>query len=273
MFLNINSDELTANLRSLKSNLHKALLAILPDIQVDYSSEYDKWQAYLSASLDVNKTLQDLPKTASEQEKFFITAKNIYTQYYTVKNLEVKLRKHIIRAPYSGIITEVFVNQGTLIRQGQKLGEFISSDVYELELAVNSTFIDLIEIGNSVDLSNIEHTKKWQGKIVRLNGKIDQASQTVKVFIEVKAKDLREGMYLEADLVAKSETNAFEVNRKLLVENNKLFAVEDSLLYLVEIIPVYFNKKTAIVKGLENGTKLISKPLPGAFEGMKVKIN
>ena len=56
-------------------------------------------------------------------------------------------------------------------------------------------------------------------------------------------------------------------------ENNKIFAVTDSSLYIEQINPVFFNDKTVIVKGLKDGTKIISKPLPGAFEGMKVKIN
>ena len=62
------------------------------------------------------------------------------------------------------------------------------------------------------------------------------------------------------------------MNRKLLVEKNKLFYVKNSTLHLVEVTLVHFNEKTVIVKGLKEGTKLISKPILGAYEGMKVKI-
>ncbi|MBT3384137.1 MAG: HlyD family efflux transporter periplasmic adaptor subunit [Prolixibacteraceae bacterium] len=271
IILSINTDEHLANLRSLKSNLHNSLLSIMPDIKVDFPLEYEKWQAYLS-SFDVDHSLLALPKTSSDREKFFITGKNIYTQYYNLEYLNVRLSKHTVRAPYNGMLTEALVTQGTLIRQGQKLGDFINADTYEMELAIKSSFIDFVKIGNPVTLNHIKHTKSWQGKVIRINGKIDQASQTIKVFIEVKATDLREGMYLVADLVARSETNAFEIDSKLLFEKNKLFAVADSSLFLVQINPVYFNDKTVIVKGLEDGTKLISQPVPGAFEGMKVKI-
>lgn len=272
IILSVNTDEYLANLRSLKSNFITSLLLIMPDIEVDFPLEYEKWLAYLSA-FDIDKSLIELPITTSEREKFYITGKNIYTQYYNLKNLDIRLSKYTIRAPYNGVLTEALVTQGTLIRQGQKLGEFISSNRYELELAINSNFIDFINVGNPVKLNNIEKTKSWQGKVQRINGKIDQASQTFRVFIEVNADDLREGMYLEADLLAKSLTDAYEVDRKLLFEKDKLFAVKDSSLYLVQIIPVYFNEKTVIVKGLEDGTKLISKPVSGAFEGMKVKIH
>jgi hypothetical protein len=158
----------------------------------------------------------ELPKTNSDREKFFITGKNIYTQYYNVKNLDIRLSKYTIRAPFEGVLTEALVTSGTLIRPGQKLGEFINAQTYELELAINNSFIDFIKIGNSVALNNIEHTKKWSGKVIRINGKIDQASQTIRVFVEVRANDLREGMYLEADLFAKAEKNAFEIDFNII---------------------------------------------------------
>jgi len=270
--LSINTDEHLANLRSLKSNFHNSLLLIMPDIKVDFPSEYEKWQTFLS-SLDIDKQILELPNTSSDREKFFITGKNIYTQYYNLKNLDIRLKKYSIKAPFNGVLTEALVTQGTLIRQGQKLGEFINANIYELKLAIKSSFIDFIKIGNPVKLNNIEQTKSWQGKIIRINGKIDQASQTFRVFVEVKAEDLREGMYLEADLVARAETDAFEIDIKLLIENDKLFAVKDSSLYLLQITPVFYNDKTVVVKGLGNGTKLLSKPIPGAFQGMKVKIS
>ena len=270
--LSINTDEARSNLQALKSSFHNALIVMMPDIKVDFASEYEKWQNYLSA-FEMDKSLAKLPKANSEREKFFITGKNIYTQYYNVKKLEIGMRKYTIKAPYSGVLTEALVTQGSLIRQGQKLGEFINSNAYEVELAINSSFIDFLQIGNPVTLNNLEQSKSWQAKIVRINGKIDQTTQTVRVFVEVTANDLREGMYVEANLQARSETNVFEVDRKLLFDKNKLFAVEDSALYAVKVIPVHFNEKTVVVKGLADGMKLLSKLVPGAYEGMKVKTN
>jgi len=40
----------------------------------------------------------------------------------------------------------------------------------------------------------------------------------------------------------------------------------------VEVSPIFFNEKTVIVQGLENGQKLVSKAVPGAYAGMEVKI-
>ena len=77
---------------------------------------------------------------------------------------------------------------------------------------------------------------------------------------------------MEADLIAKSEKNAYEIDRKLLVNNNGLYIVRDSVLELKNIETLYFNNKTVVVRGLETGTKILSKPIPGAYSGMIVKI-
>lgn len=272
VILKINNEEHYANLQAQKSNLYNAITSIMPDIRLDYPDEYEKWQAYL-ISFDFDKTTPVLPEINTEKEKFFISGRNIYTTYYNVKNMEVRLSKYIIRAPYNGILTEALVNPGSLVRQGQKLGEFINPSIYEMEVAINANYIDLLQKGNSVQLHNLNNSKTWEGKIIRVNGKIDQASQTVKAFIQVPGKDLKEGMYLEANLVAKKEKNAYEIQRKLLVNNESVYVLKDSVLDLVRVNPVYFKESSVVIKGLDNGTKVLAKNVPGAYAGMIVKVS
>jgi multidrug efflux pump subunit AcrA (membrane-fusion protein) len=271
VILKMNNEEHYANLQAQKSNLYNAITSIMPDIRLDYPVEYEKWQAYL-ISFDFDKTTPVLPEINSEKEKFFISGRNIYTTYYNVKNMEVRLSKYIIRAPYNGILTEAIVNPGSLVRQGQKLGEYINPSIYELEVAINANYIDLLQIGNSVKLHNLSSSKTWTGKIIRVNGKIDQASQTVKAFIQVASEELREGMYLEANLVAKKEKDAYEMPRKLLVNNESVYVLKDSVLDLVKVDPVYFKESSVVIKGLENGTEVLAKNVPGAYDGMIVKV-
>ena len=271
--LSINSDEFYASLQSQKSNLNNLITAILPDLRLDYASEFKKWETYLQ-NFDMNKATPKLPKFSSDKEKYFVSGRGIVTAYYNVKNLEVRLSKYQIKAPFSGILTEVLVSPGTLVRVGQKLGELIDPSIYEMEVSINAAFADLLKIGNSVSLSNLSKTNTYTGKVVRVNGKVDQVSQTIKAFIDVKHKDLKEGMFLEANLVAKSESDAIEIPRKLLVDNVAVYTVKnDSILTLTKVNPVYFGAENVIIKGLENNSKILTQTLPGAFNGMIVKIN
>ena len=271
VLLRINSDEFRANLRSQKSNLYNQVVAALPDLKFDYADAVGKWEKYVT-TFDVNASLQPLPETTSDKEKLFIAGKGINSTWYNVKNLEERLVKYNIYAPFSGVLTEALVDRGALVRAGQKLGEFINPNIYELEVAVNAQYVDILKVGKSVSLHNIERTKNWTGKVNRLNPLIDANSQTVKAYIQVSGKDLREGQYLEADLTAKEEENTVEISRKLIVDNDKLFVLkQDTLLKLMQIEPVYFKENTVVVRGLVDGTKLVNKAVPGAYDGMVVK--
>jgi len=208
----------------------------------------------------------------NEKEKFFISGRGILTSFYNVKNLEQRLSKYRISAPFDGVLTETLVTEGSLVRSGQKLGEFINTDVYELEVAVSKTFSDLLKIGESVELSAMNDSKTYKGKVARINGRVDLASQTIKAFIEVKDSSLREGMYLEANLDAKQETDAIEIDRNLLLEGDQIFVVRDTILDLIDVRPVYFTEKTVVLKEVPNGATIMSKPLLGAYTGMAVKV-
>lgn len=269
--IRMNSSEYYASVQAARSEFYNLVTSLMPDLRLDYPDAFPVWNTYL-ANFDMTKSVPELPKMSSEKVNYFITGRGVSSSYFNVKNLEQRLGKYSIRAPFDGIVTEALVTRGTLIRSGQKLGEFIDTSVFELELSVAKKFSDLLKIGESVQLKTIETNKAYTGKVVRVNGRIDQATQTIKVFVEVNGDDLKEGMYLEAQLEADKEENAIRVARKLLVDENKLFILKDSVLGLIEIDPVYFSPENMVVKGVPDGTKILSRPVPGAYAGMLVKV-
>jgi len=269
--INIDANEYAASVQSAKSNLFNQLTAVMPDLRLDYPDIYSKWQDYLT-NFDMSKSTPALPELNTEKEKFFISGRGILTSYYNVKNLEQRLSKYRIAAPFSGVLTEALVTEGSLVRSGQKLGEFINPEIYELEVSISKRYTDLLKLGESVELTNLDDNTKYKGKVTRINGSIDQATQTVKAYIEVENKNLREGMYLEANLDARKEENAIEVDRSLLLEGNRIFVVRDSVLDIIDVKPVYFSDKRVVLKDVPNGVTIMSKPLSGAYTGMAVKI-
>ncbi len=269
--INIDAQEYTASVQSAKSNLYNELTSIMPDLRLDYPDFYPKWQSYLN-NFDLSKGTPSLPEMSSESERFFISGRGILTSYYNVKNLEQRLSKYRIVAPFNGVLTEALVTEGTLVRAGQKLGEFINPGIYELEVSVSKSFTDLLKVGESVELTSLDNNEVYTGKVTRINGRVDQASQTIKAYIEVNNDKLREGMYLEANLDAKKEENAIEIDRSLLLEGNKIFVVRDSVLDLIDVEPVYFSEKSVVLKDVPDGMTIMSKPLIGAYTGMAVKV-
>ena len=269
--LNINGDELRSNLRAQKSNLINQITLFLADLKFDYPDAFPNWEAYVR-NVDINRALDKFPEPTSEKERLFILSKGINTLYYNIENLQKRLGKHVITAPYNGVLTEVMINPGALIRNGQKIANFISTSSYEMVANINVSYMDLLKIGKQVELHNLERTKSWKGRIARLNGIVDQATQTIEVYIQVSGSGLREGLYLEADLEVKALANTYELDRKLLFDQNKLFIIQDTILEPIVVKPLFYNESTVIVEGLPEGTQILGKPVPGSHAGMRVAI-
>ena len=268
--ISMDASEYYASVQSAKSSLYNALAAIMPDLRLDFPDVYEKWQTYLN-SFDLSKTTPKLPEITSDKENYFITGRGIVTSYYNVKNLEQRLSKYTIAAPLSGILTEALVTEGSLIRSGQKLGEFIDPSVYEMEVALSKGYASLLKVGEPVALNNLDETEFYIGKVSRVNGSIDAATQTITAYIEVKDAALKEGMYLEANLDAKEEHDVIEIDRNLFLESKQVFIVRDSILDVISAKPVHFSDTKVVLKDIPNGTVILKKAVPGAYAGMLVK--
>ena len=268
--IRLDASEYYASVQSAKSDLYNSIAAIMPDLRLDFPEVFQKWQNYLSG-FDLNKTTPKLPEISGEKENYFITGRGIVSAYYNVKNLEQRLTKYRIIAPFSGILTEALVTEGTFVRSGQQLGEYINPSVYEMEVAISKSFADVLKEGENVTLTSLDNTKQYEGKVSRDNGSIDATTQTITVYIEVKHDDLKEGMYLEAQLNAEKVEDAIEIDRNLLLDSEEVYVVRDSLLDVISVKPVHFSDEKVVLKSVPNGTIILRKPVPGAYAGMHVK--
>lgn len=268
----VRSNDYYANLQAQKSVLQNLITSVIPDLRLDYPEAYKKWDDYLR-NFDMDKSIAPLPKTSSDKEKYFITGKNIYTTYYNTKNLEIILTKYNLTAPFNGILVEALANPGTVVRPGQKLGDFIDPTIFELEVAVSKTLLPSLAIGKNVLVTDAkEATKSWNGTIARINGRVNSTTQTIRVFIDLKGEDLREGMYLQAHMDGEAKTNSIEIPRSLIVQESNVYIVKGDALQLVPISILHQNQNTVIVQGLVDGMQLVSKLVPNSFSGMKVSI-
>ncbi|MDB4347283.1 efflux RND transporter periplasmic adaptor subunit [Bacteroidia bacterium] len=267
----INQAEFGASVKSQRIAFKSLITSLLADIQFDYPNELQTWKNY-EASISANRNLPQLPKVIDTKLANYLSVKNVNSTYYTIKNLETRLNKYTITAPFSGVLVETNVTPGSLVSPGQKLGEFIQPGVYELELNVNASLKDFLKVGRKVTLWNTDHTSNYTGTLTRINAQVDRASQTVQVFVQVNSSQLNEGEYLEAQIEAEQVEGVTEIERNLVIDQDYVFIVENNRLKKVQISTIHSNENTLIVKGLKDNTELIALPVPGGYDGMKITI-
>ncbi|MEL6675190.1 MAG: efflux RND transporter periplasmic adaptor subunit [Bacteroidota bacterium] len=266
----IDNEEQTLNLLAQKSGLMNQITLMLPDLKTDYPRSFPAWESYLQG-MDVNAKLPPLPDPISDQEKYFISARNLYNLYYSIQSQEKRMEKYHLMAPFNGVLSGTNITEGTLVRAGQKMGDFMNAWSFDMEAAVNEADIDLIQVGNKVELFSDNSDQSWKGTVSRISRVVDPATQTIKVFISTSGKGLKEGMYVSGEVKGRSVPEAFEISRNLLVNQNQVFLVENNALKLAEVEPVHLTTQSAIVKGLPEAAVLLNEVVAGGYEGMEVE--
>ncbi|MFP4094247.1 MAG: efflux RND transporter periplasmic adaptor subunit [Cyclobacteriaceae bacterium] len=269
LLLRLDDSEASQNLRSARSRFVNTLASVVPDLEIDFPEASEVWSDYL-LGLDVTEPLSDLPEPSSEQIRLFLSARDIYSQYYEIMQLEEQLNKYRLYAPFRGTLTQAGINKGTLVRSGQKVGEFIRSDVFELETAVSVSELSYFAIGDSVLMRSVNGQKVYEGQIARINEEVETNTQTIKVFVRVADPELKAGMYMEGKVKGRNFEEATELNRDILIEEEQVFVIQDSTAVLKDITMLKTSDTTAIVKGLEEGMKVITENNLASFEGSKV---
>lgn len=271
VLIEIDQTEAQLNLLAQKSSLLNVITQLMPDLKIDYPESFQQWKAYLDA-FDVNQALQPFPEPLNEQERYFIAARNLLNQYYSIQSAEERLSKYIVKAPFSGVITQTSIQPGALVRAGQKLGELMSSASYELEVTVPLSELKYLEKGSQVKLYSRDVEGSWTGTVRRVNDSVDPGTQTVQVFIAVNGSNLREGMYLTGTVVSREVDNALLIPKNLLINQEEVYVVKAEQLHLEPVEVVRITETGAIIRGLEEGTQLLATPIAGAFEGMEVRL-
>ena len=264
----IESSEFRSNVISQRASLYNLITSVLPDLELDFPEAYEIWKAFL-LQFDVEQTVPALP-AMEENVRLFISGRGIISSYYALQNLEKSLTFYSIKAPFDGVLVAANVTEGSLIRPGQELGDFIAPDHYELKVALPKSYVEKIAVGASVELKSIDTQKTYPGKVARINAKVTTQTKSVEVFIRVSNPELKEGMYMESQIGALEFENVFSIDRGLLDGDQQLYLIEKNQLQLKQVKVVHFTETDAIVSGLTDGQLLVAQPIIGAYQGMEV---
>ncbi len=256
VMISINSDVYLNSLLAKKSNLLLQLSFLLADAKIDFPNSYQKWEDYLS-NFDMQKPLESLPADLNKRETQYIASHNILSLYHEIKSMEATLDKYTIKAPYNGIVTESNINPGTLVRNGQKLGEFINTFLFEMAVPIKAADISKISRGNEVEITTVDNVKIYKGKIVRINSTVDQQTQSVQVYIQSSEKGILDGMFFNVAIKVQSDNKLARLPLQAIRNGNQVKVKKDESTKLVDVTIIEKTATDYLVIGLEDGALVI----------------
>lgn len=271
LLFQIESKDDEYNLKAQRSSLYTQITQVMPDLKFDYPKEYDKWLEYLN-DFDEEKNVKPLPEITNQKEKYFIGGKNIQNQYYTIKSLEEKMNNYHIYAPFNGVFLSVNNYPGSLVSPGVNLGQIMNTYNYELVSPISMDALKYVSVGQKVSLYSEELDKSWTGTVNRTSKQIDQATQSVPVYITVSGQGLRDGMYLKGTLSGASINEVSILPKTVLVNQNEVFVYQDSTLTTKAVSIINFVENEVYVKGLKATDRVVTSTTNNLYVGQKVNL-
>lgn len=256
VLIRIEKKEFEYQLQAQKSQLLDALSGILPDLKSDYPESFPNWSAYAS-NYEAQKPIPEMPKPANDQEKFFLSTYQIYSQYYAIKALEERLKKYEIRAPYSGSFILTNIDLGSLVSPGQALGTISSTYAFELEAGIDLALSSKLKAGDRIEFYNQAINKSFSGTLTRKTKIVDPATQNLNVYFRLSGSGLSAGMYLTGNITTQSSAQGVLIPAQAYQRDGTVLHVSNNQIQSKAVEALEYLTDSLVVAGLSDGDQII----------------
>ena len=211
---------------------------------------------------------------------------------------EAKLQQSrtVLRAPFDGRVSERLVSTGDTLSPGQNIGRIFAVDVAEIRLPLTDTDMSRLGLGIGFIASKSQPGPKaelsavvagvpriWHGRITRTSSCYDPTTRVLFGYVQVddpygKGADngvpLAAGLFVSVKIAGRQVENSIVVPRTALRGTDIVYiANSDNTLSLRTVnVASSTREMVVITDGLSSGERVITSPIRGVAEGMKIEI-
>jgi len=254
----VNNIEAAYTLAARKSTLSNLVLNAMPDIELDFPLERDKWAAFLN-DINPKKGLPELPKTNSSKEKMFIMSRNIFTEYYNLLSLESRMSKYSWKAPFNGTVISTFAEPGAIVNPGTQVAKIIKTGSFEVKVPISTNDIEQYSGKGKANFLNSEGEQIGTGTILRVSNVINQQTQANDVYYSInalKGVKVYSGMFVNVSINQYSEKSTMTLPRAA-VKNNQVYILKGEKIIKEDVLVAGSKQDSVFVTGLNENQQVI----------------
>jgi len=277
----------SANLKLVEKELKR--IKALSESQFASKNSLDRAEKlYLQAKIQFQNLSNrlSLTDTLMEQKINALDMANVDFQ-----KADLALEKTSIVSDFDGFILNKSAEIGEYINPGQIMGSIYEKGNLDVDVRIpleNLRWIEsFFEEGKTpkakVTMANIDKMQPfvWDAEVVRIKASIDETTRTLPMTLEIlkpelKLKnifELKPGAFVKCSIIGETYKNIFVLPRYLLKRENILYTINSGHLKMKKVgILRKFEDEIYVDNGLNSGDKIIVSPLPGALDGMELKI-
>lgn len=272
VIFSIYRDEAEMALKAKKSQFLNTLALLLPDIAIDFPEKEGLFRDFFSA-IDIDQDLPSFPERDDEKLTIFLAGKNLLSDYYGIRKDELQLSRYVVRAPFDGTLTNVFMEVGGYANTGASVARAIRTDALELEVPLSRPDAMWVKIGDPVHIESDSRSHSWEGSVIRKGQVVDENTQSQRVYVRVNNhsnQPVLAGEFLTATFPGRPIENVMEIPRNAVFNSNEVFIVKQKRIVKAPINIIKVNTRTLLFNGLPKGDTLVVQPLINVFEGTRV---
>ena len=251
----LNKSDIDFAMKARKSALTTLLVAALPDIELDFPAERNKWVKFLNGlNPDLNQ-LPEFPEINSQKEALFITGRNIRTEYYSIRSQEEQLKKYAYYAPFTGTVLSVNAEPGAIASPGMMIARIAKTGDFEVRIPISLKDLPKYKSQNSATFKNSDKEVIGRGKILRISDVVNQQTQSADVYYSIQAVDgatVYNGMFLTASIEGEKQETTMTIPRAACVKGKVTLLVGDKLVRR-DVLEAGSKPDSVFVTGLKNG--------------------
>jgi len=200
----------------------------------------------------------------------------------------IDVRRTEVRAPFSGVLTEVHVEKGQYVQPGTPLYRITQIDAVEIAIPLHpldfAKIAELIIAGKQPTVRLAENevaNTRWTGKVVRISPEADSATRTIDVFVEVDNRDLTlpllPGSFVQARIDGPVLHNAMVIPRAAVIGSEpgstRVFVERDGRAVEVDVeVSRRLESQAFISNGLTPGDHVVITNLDALHNGANVQV-
>lgn len=213
----------------------------------------------------------------------------------SLEEAKLQLERTIIRAPFDGRVRSKTADVGAFVSPGMSLGRIYSSDVVDVPLPL--TDADLASLGLGIGFQETASNPgpevtliatiageqhRWTGRISRTDSGYDSNTRVLFAYATVQdpygagadnGVPLANGLFVSAEMEGRQLVDTKVIPRTALRGKDKVYiAQDDDTLEIREVVVATSDRRRAVItEGITAGEIVITSPVRGAADGMKIK--
>ncbi len=176
-----------------------------------------------------------LIESGKKKDEVMASAKQFTQSEIDVKMSQMELEKTKIRAPFSGIITDIKISPKETVTAGREIFTLVDISRIKVQARVLESEVGKMRVGREADLRFSAYPgKTFKGKVEAISPIINPADKTctVHILVENPEEEIKPGMHAEVEISADVYTDRLLVPQEaVLVRGGRklVFVVEEGL--------------------------------------------